>query len=78
MVQGLGFGHANFEMSVGHPGGRVDRQVAVNLEFRRVSPSWRYHLGTHLRAAGPSQSLSLSGLATWSLIMPWKLPSGKA
>lgn len=57
---------------------RLNQQVAINLGFRRISLGWRYNCRSHLHAVGPSKSLSWCGLETWSLMMPWKLPSGKA
>lgn len=71
----LGFRHVKFEMS-GHPSGEV--KSAGEYKFTGISPGWRYKCRNHLYAVDPSKSLSLSGLETWSPIMPWGLSSGKA
>ena len=57
---------------------RLSRQVDTSVEFRGISPGWRYKCRSYLHAVGPSKSLSLSQLETRSLIMPGRLLSGKA
>lgn len=42
---------------------RLGRQVDISLEFRGISPGWRYKCRSHLHEADASKSLSLSGLA---------------
>ena len=73
-VRELSIGHVKSEMLVGHPNGGVRK---TSMEFRGISPGWRFKCRSHcLQLAFPKPCLS--GLETWSLIMPGRSSSGKA
>lgn len=54
-VRELSIEHVKPEMLVGHPNGGVKK---ASMEFRGISPGWRFKCRSHLLAVGPSKTLS--------------------